>query len=210
MQLTILVRDALVSVDYITLEMDLAPYALELEGMHAVQFSGTSGEIEWLDPERPNDVIYTVDQFQPIIDDHATQLAALQVDTRSEDERRASARAAIDQSAGLARARIASVGKFVEEEYRRAYEVALEHEAAGYPEPAPLSLQTHMDIYGQTAAEAVAEIKARAAAWYAALDVIRDLRLRGKAAVDALPDGSDYDAQALQTINALAALDLPS
>lgn len=205
MQLTIMATEGLATVDGNTVEMDLADYAI-LDEVHAVQFDGVEGEIEWQDSERPNDKIVTLDDFQQVIDDHAAVWAAAQVDTRSDAQRRTDALNGIDLFAGQVRAQLLGPGQFMVEERRHTYEVAMAHEAAGYPDPAPMAVQTQMDIAGQTQEEAVAEIKAEHTAWLSALDQIRDLRLRGKAAVESLGEGSDYDAQAVQTIDELAAL----
>ncbi|WP_444885969.1 hypothetical protein [Microbulbifer sp. PSTR4-B] len=205
MQLTILATEGLVSVDGNAVQIDLADYAI-LDGVHAVQFDGVNGEIEWQDPTRPNDEIFTLDDFQQVISAHATAWAEAQQDTRNDAQRRSDAVGAIDHYAGQVRAQLLGPGDFMVEERRRTYEVAKAHEEASFPEPPPLPVQTQMDIAGQTAAEAVAEIKAHHSAWLAALDKIRDLRLRGKQAVQDLPEGSDYDGQAVQTIDELAVL----
>ncbi|GAA5443154.1 hypothetical protein Misp06_01330 [Microbulbifer sp. NBRC 101763] len=205
MQLTIMATESLVTVDGNTVEMDLADYDI-LDAVHAVQFDGVEGEIEWQDPIRPNDVILTLDDFQQVIADHATLWAELQVDTRSEEQRRADALISIDHFAGQVRAQLLGPGEFMHEERRRAYEVAIAYEVDGFPGPTPLAVQVQMDTSGQTAVEAVAEIKFQHSVWLEALDQIRDLRLRGKAQILELAEGSDYGAQAQQTIDELAAL----
>ncbi|QFT56594.1 hypothetical protein [Microbulbifer sp. THAF38] len=205
MQLTIMATEGLVTVDGNTLEMDLADYTM-LDAIHAVQFDGVEGEIEWQDPNRPNDPILTLDAFQQVITDHANQWALLQVDNRSDEQRRIDALISIDHFAGQIRAKLLGVGEFIQEERRRAYEVALAYEADGFPESVPLAVQVQMETFNQTATEAVAEIKNHHDAWLKALDQIRNLRLHGKAQILDLAKGSDYEAQAQQTIDELSAL----
>lgn len=112
----------------------------------------------------------------------------------------------IDQACGAARAAVVSQGDYISEEYRRAYEDALAYKAAGYTGAVPSSVQSWKDASGMTNKAAADDIIATRDGYMALLDVVRAIRLSGKAAVDAAAT-SDAILAAVDTVNtSLAAL----
>lgn len=110
-------------------------------------------------------------------------------------ERRATAKRAVDQAAGNARARYVSAGQLVEEEYRLALQQTQAWRDAGSPaDQVPAAIQDWADAAGITAEQAATSIEQTAAAWEAVLLQIRQVRLAGKAAVDAAGDAEDFAA----------------
>lgn len=104
-------------------------------------------------------------------------------------DRRANAKRAIDQEAGNARARFVSAGQFQAEEYLQAEQSARAWVDAGRPEGSvPGDVQAWADVSGMTASESADDILATAQSWRATITTIRQIRLAGKAAVDAAED----------------------
>lgn len=113
----------------------------------------------------------------------------------------------IDQSAGAARERFVSPGYLVDQEYKRAEEAARSFKAAGYPSTdVPSAVSSWATAKGWTALQAADDIIATADYWYAAIDQIREIRLAGKAAVEAAtPEQREATAQQyIDQLNALA------
>tara|TARA_B100000700_G_scaffold15695_1_gene15460 strand:+ start:7658 stop:8254 length:597 start_codon:yes stop_codon:yes gene_type:complete len=104
---------------------------------------------------------------------------------------------AIDQAAGQARARFASPGQMIDEEYRQALEAVKAWRAAGSPADAiPPEIQSGADYSGITVEEAAVEIEQTAEQWDSVIAQIRNLRLAGKRAVkDAADDQIEAVAQ---------------
>lgn len=122
-------------------------------------------------------------------------------------ERRATAKRAIDTAAGSARARYVSAGQLVEEEYRLALQQTQAWRDAGSPAgQVPAAIQDWADAAGITAEQAATSIEQTAAAWESVLLQIRQVRLAGKAAVDAAGDADDFAAIAQPFIDQLGAM----
>lgn len=119
------------------------------------------------------------------------------------------AKKAIDQAAGRARFRFMSVGTLLNEEYRLTAEQVKAWRDAGSPEnDIPDTLQSWMNASGMTAEEAAKNIEATHVGFNAALAGIRDIRLLGKALIDAATE--DYSSIAATVINDLETLVLES
>ncbi|WP_296059633.1 hypothetical protein [uncultured Amphritea sp.] len=119
-------------------------------------------------------------------------------------DRRLTAKNNIDSAAGEARYRFVSSGQLIEEEYRLTLQQTKEWRAAGSPADAvPFGMQSWMDAAGITAEDAALDIEQTANGWEAALLSIRQLRLAGKASVDASGDTADFDAVAQVYIDQL-------
>ncbi|MBE0471770.1 MAG: hypothetical protein IBX55_19950 [Methyloprofundus sp.] len=109
-------------------------------------------------------------------------------------DRRDTAKELIDQSAGNARQRYVSVGPLVEEEYRLALQQCKAWRAAGSPEASvPAAISDWAIASGMTDEQAAANIEQTAAGWELVLLTIRQIRLSGKAAVDAATDLGTHD-----------------
>ena len=106
----------------------------------------------------------------------------------------------IDQICGVKRAGSVSHGAYIEEEYRRAYEDAMIYKAAGYTGAMPNSVKSWKDVSGMTPKAAADDIIASRDGYMALLDVIRDMRLKGKFAVDASTT-EDAILAAVATVN---------
>lgn len=111
----------------------------------------------------------------------------------------------IDIASGKARARRVSVGDLMDQEYIRAYEEAKAFKAAGYLGLVPVSVQAWADAKGWTAPLAADDILNKRDQWMTALDDIRAIRIRKKAAVETALSLSDV---ATARDAAIAALDL--
>lgn len=123
------------------------------------------------------------------------------------NERRAAAKRTIDAAAGNARARYVSAGQLVEEEYRLALQQTQAWRDAGSPsEQVPAAIQDWADAAGITAEQAATSIEQTAVAWEAVLLQVRQVRLAGKAAVDAAGDADDFAAIAQPYIDQLNAM----
>lgn len=122
-------------------------------------------------------------------------------------DRRKYAKTAIDTAAGTARQRYVSAGQLVEEEYRLALQQTKDWRAAGNPaEQVPPAIQDWADATGMTAEQAASSIEQTAAAWETVLLQVRQIRLAGKAAIDAAADTDDFAAIAKQYIDQLEAM----
>ena len=80
--LTIIKDDKTVIVDGESLTLDAVVLA---SNVHAVQFDGTNGEIEYNDGT-PNEAITSISDYSTITDDHATKVTA---DATASEEKRA-------------------------------------------------------------------------------------------------------------------------
>ena len=119
-------------------------------------------------------------------------------------ERRAIAKNSIDTAAGAARYRFVSNGQLIEEEYRLTLQQVKAWRAAGSPaEAIPFGLQSWINAAGIDAEEAASGIEQTAADWDTALLTIRQVRLAGKASIDASDDSVDFDAMAQVYIDQL-------
>ena len=117
------------------------------------------------------------------------------------------AKVAIDTAAGSARARYVSAGELVEQEYLQAKRSVEEWRAAGSPAGSvPEDIMVWADASGMSAEQAAQEIEATAAGWAQVITAIRQIRLTGKAAIDAAADAADYTATAQPYIDQLDAM----
>lgn len=89
----------------------------------------------------------------------------------------------IDVICGNVRALIVSKGDFISEEYRVAYDEALAYKDAGYIGDVGASIQTWVDVTGQSAQWVADDIISTRNQYVAFLNEVRDVRLKGKAAV---------------------------
>lgn len=76
MKLTVITEDSRVGVDGLYLPLDLSQF--NLEGVHAIQWEGTKGHIEYSDVSRPNDVLEDITQYLPIVNAHAAERRRIQ------------------------------------------------------------------------------------------------------------------------------------
>ncbi|TBW58568.1 hypothetical protein EZI54_04065 [Marinobacter halodurans] len=112
----------------------------------------------------------------------------------------------IDQAAGNARERFVSPGYLVDQEYKRAEEAARSFADAGYPaSDVPSAVSSWASAKSWTAQQAADDIIATADYWYGAIDQIREIRLAGKAAVQAAT-ADQREAVAQQYIDQLNTL----
>lgn len=112
----------------------------------------------------------------------------------------------IDQACGAKRAAAISVGDYISEEYRRAYEDAMSYKAAGYIGTVPASVASWKTVSGMTNTAAADDIIATRDSYMALLDAVRDIRLSGKAAVDAAATSADILAAITAVNTSLEAL----
>lgn len=113
------------------------------------------------------------------------------------DERRTAAKTAIDTEAGNARARFVSAGQLVAEEYLQAERSAQAWDDSGRPaDQVPGDVQAWADAAGMTPEQAAEDILTTAASWRTLITTIRQVRLGGKAAVDAATDQGTADDMA--------------
>ncbi|MCX4187159.1 hypothetical protein [Methylophaga sp. OBS4] len=111
--------------------------------------------------------------------------------------RRQYAKSYIDNAAGNARQRFVSTGQLIDMEYKLAQEQTIAWRAAGSPaEDVPPAISDWAAAAGLTDEEAAADIEATAAAWEQVLITVRQIRLAGKAAVDAATDQGTADDMA--------------
>ncbi len=99
---------------------------------------------------------------------------------------------AIDTAAGEARNRIVSDSSLIEVEYQRTYDQATLFINNNYTGAVPQAVKSHAEAYGvsdQVAAETIKQIGDN---WYTTLDIIRDLRLKGKQATENAGEEADY------------------
>ena len=112
----------------------------------------------------------------------------------------------IDRAAGVARERFVSPGDLVDQEYKRAEEAARGFKTAGYPaSDVPSAVSSWASAKGWTDQQAADDIIATADYWYGAIDQIREIRLAGKAAVQAAT-ADQREATAQQYIDQLNSL----
>lgn len=109
-------------------------------------------------------------------------------------DRRNVAKRAIDDAAGAARQRFVSTGTLIDMEYKLAQEQTAAWRAAGSPaDNVPDAITSWAAAAGMTDEEAAADIEATAIAWEQVLIGVRQIRLAGKAAVDAAADQGTAD-----------------
>lgn len=106
----------------------------------------------------------------------------------------------IDVSCGNVRSSIISKGDFISEEYRVAYDEAVAFKAAGYTGTVPMSIQTWMDVTGNTAQWVTDDIITTRNQYVGFLNDVRDLRLKSKAAVDGASTPDELQTT-MQTFN---------
>lgn len=123
----------------------------------------------------------------------------------SESDRREFTKEQIDTAAGMARNRFVSPGTLIDAEYLQAESAARSYADSNYSGEVPSSIQSWSDATGMTAEVAADDILATAQQWRNVLDQIRAIRLSGKAAVEAAPDGN-IEATAKLYIDQLNAL----
>lgn len=112
-------------------------------------------------------------------------------------DRKNKAKAAIDGAAGASRQRFVSTGTLIDMEYKLAQEQTKAWRAAGSPaNDVPESITSWAAAAGMTDEEAAADIEATAIAWEQVLIAVREIRLAGKAAVDAAADQGTADDMA--------------
>jgi len=111
--------------------------------------------------------------------------------------RRNNAKTAIDNAAGEARQRFVSNGSLIDMEYKLAQEQTQAWRAAGSPaDDVPLAVSDWAAAAGITDEQAAADIEATATAWENVLLAVRQIRLSGKAAIDAATDQGSADDMA--------------
>lgn len=104
--------------------------------------------------------------------------------------RRSTAKIIIDRQAGAARERFVSPGDLIDQEYLAAETAAQDFKAAGYPSSnVPPEVQSWADAASMTTIEAADDIIATGENWRGVLSQVREVRLAGKAAVDAAAAG---------------------
>ena len=128
------------------------------------------------------------------------------IEPSSEKKRRIAACTTIDTAAGAARTRFATNSAFIESEYLRAYETSVEWINLNYQGEAPAPVRSDAEAFGRTDQEAAKQIKATGDHWFGKLDTIRDIRLKGKQAVEQAADDADFMAVAQPFIDQLEAL----
>ena len=94
------------------------------------------------------------------------------------------------------RLRFLAGGKTAASEYQRTEQLAREFKASGYTGEPPRPIASHMRRYNETAEEAVTTILTMAETMNEVLDTVRDHRLDGKTAIEAL--GEETDEQGFQ------------
>ena len=120
--------------------------------------------------------------------------------------RRLSACTAIDSAAGAARTRFASDSAFIETEYQRAYDTATAWINSGYQGEVPAPVKSDAEAFGRNELDSAHYIKTTGDYWFSKLDEIRDIRLKGKQAVEQSPDEADFMSVAQPFIEQLEAL----
>lgn len=123
-------------------------------------------------------------------------------------ERKADLCKKIDLAADEARKRFVSPGDLIEKEYEVALQQAKDWLDAGMPDPVPSAVQSGMAASNNTltAEQAAQQILDMAAAWEGVLMATREVRLTGKAAVNAAADDADFDAVAQPFLGQLEAI----
>lgn len=114
--------------------------------------------------------------------------------------------AEIDKEAGAARVRFATESPFIEVEYTLAYQDAVRWIDSGYAGDCPESIKSDAEADGRTEKEAALTVKAMGDAWYGVIKKVRDLRLKGKRAVENAPKDADRNQIAAGFISQLKAL----
>lgn len=100
----------------------------------------------------------------------------------------------IDIACGAKREALVSRGFCVLEEYRLAYDQAKPWADGGYIEPAPSTVASWATASGWTNTQAADDIIATREAWMGVLEGIRNVRLSGKANVDAATTVEEAEA----------------
>ncbi len=122
-------------------------------------------------------------------------------------ERRSTAKTAIDTAAGNVRKAFVSTGQLIEAEYRLAQQQAQAWRANGSPaDNVPPAISDWATTAGFTNEEAASAIETAAVQLEGVLIAVRNIRLQGKAAVDAAADTADFNAIAQPYIDQLEAL----
>ena len=105
--------------------------------------------------------------------------------------------------AGEARNRIVSDSSLIEVEYQRTYTAAVAFIVSNYTGEAPQPVKSHAEAYNVSESDAADAIKRIGDDWYKTIDIIRDLRLKGKKATENAGEEADYRAIAQPFIDQL-------
>lgn len=122
------------------------------------------------------------------------------------DQMRAGIKNTIDVICGDKRAAIVSPGSYIAEEYRRAYDDAIEYKLGGYTGTVPASVQSWATTSGITATQSADDIIATRNTYMQILDAIREIRLSAKADIDAANNETEILAVVAAVNAALAAV----
>lgn len=120
---------------------------------------------------------------QQELDDHAAQELA---------DAKEAGRVSIDSHAGATRDRFVSPGELIDQEYKRAHELATAW-LADTSQPVPQCVQSWADAKVWTAQQAAEDIRDTGDLWFLLLDSIRDTRLLRKAEVDQAATVAEVD-----------------
>jgi hypothetical protein len=213
MKLTIINGDAgddTVVIDGIAFHFDLV--GLIDDAIWAVQWSDEGdkpeGEVEYRNGTHKK--IKSIKTFQKIID-RWNQEKLKEEESAAEEQAfyqsRQYALDVIDNYAGKARKRFVPIGYGMTDEYARVKDGAQQFAEAGYTGEVPAAVQTHAEVKGVSTQQATETILQAANNWNSALDKIRDIRIKAKAAVEAAEEGADYLAVARPFLNTLKTLE---
>jgi hypothetical protein len=84
MKISIIPIDSMVILDGVPVTFDFGP--LIDPGIHAIQWDGTSGEIEYKDPKKVNEKISDINSFQEIVDLYGTTLEQREAERLSKEQ----------------------------------------------------------------------------------------------------------------------------
>ena len=144
---------------------------------HDAGARAAAGITEAVDPVRPDERFNLITEN----DDGSLSIVAKPLDALTKGVYKNQ----IDQACGAKRAAVVSLGEYIAEEYRLAYDDALAYKAAAYTGTVPSGVQSWATASGMTANVAADDIIATRTTYMSLLDAIRAIRLAGKAAVDA-------------------------
>lgn len=159
------------------------------------------GITEVPDPVRPDERYYFVTEN----DD-----GSITATPRPLDGPKVAAKRLIDEMCGSAREQYVSPGALVAQEYEQAYEAAVFYQAAGFTGDVPASVKSWAEAKGWTAEHAALDIIGTKMLYAMLLDAIRDVRLKGKAAVDSATSPEGIETALADARARLAALPVPN
>jgi len=198
MKLSIIRSENQVYVDGMCLEIPIA--ALIPADIHAVQWNGTRGHIEYADPAEPNMPLDDITLYQPIVEAWHQRKAALDTPPPPPTlaDVKASAKRAIDAAAETCRLKYITPGAGMAMTYQEKFAQAEAVDAMGDVAANALTaeeriaqfpvLSASVGIEAQTLWDCAQLVLARYAAWALLANQIEALRLAGKAAIDAAGD----------------------